>query len=67
MTASHINTLRLPYGYTVTQDGDHFRLWRSSEVSPTDDGYPDEIEEGYTTPEEAAQSAWKCAKYPQVA
>lgn len=34
MTASLTDTPRLPYGYTVTQDGDRFRLlWRSSEVA----------------------------------
>lgn len=61
MTASLIENLNLPYGYTVTQDRDRFRLWRSIEVSPTDDGYPDEIEDGYATPEDAVQSAWERA------
>ena len=47
----------LPEGYSITKDGDVFRLWRSSDVCETDDGYPDEIEDGHSNYRAAVAAA----------
>jgi len=53
-------SLQCPPGYEVRRCERHnvYRLWR---LFDTDDGYPDEIEDGYATRAEAVEAARQCA------